>query len=158
VISQLYALAVGATTAGCYVFRDRADFRTGVALLVNWCATMAIYASGPMETVWAPLIVLDGLTAWVVLRQPARLVQGIIGGLLLGQVVFHVAFGWVGTSESFDAYRLAINLAGWAQVGTLFGSAFYDGGRKMGLWLGWPRDRAGAPAAGVARLDERGGP
>ena len=157
-ISQIYAFVVAGATMACFAFRGSADFRSGVALLVNWVVTIAVYEASPMETVWAPLIVLDGLTAYVILRQPARLVQGVIGGLLLGQLVFHVAFGWVGTSESFGAYRLAINLAGWLQVAALLMGATYDGGRKIAFYFGWPAADTRLASDGVSRFDKQAGP
>jgi hypothetical protein len=149
-----YPVSLAALIAFLLAMRDSFDLRTAVALFLNWVAGLVVLAVTPVEQAWAPFIVVDALTAYVILRQPAHMQQAIVGGLLLSQIVWHAAFGWVGTSYSLHFYLTAVNLAGWLMVATLFGGAAYDGGRKVLLdWRG--ASGAGAPSAhgdrGVAK-------
>lgn len=106
--------------------------RTAWALIANClCALVAIWIWG--ATPWRALFVIDAVTAYVVLRHPARMAQAAIGGMLACQVLAHLSFGWVGLSAGANYYLVSLNLIGWLQVATLSGGAIYGGGRKAYL-------------------------
>ena len=131
--------------------------RTALVLGLNWVACMiAIWLVG--ATPWLWLLAIDMATAYAILHPPAGRVQAVIGALLISQVLWHWAFGYVGNVHSSMLYLTALNLGGWLQVGTLLGGATYDKGRR--LVAAWRCRRSGSVAAAHVRagVAERGQP
>jgi len=128
--------------------------RTAWALIINClCALVAIWIWG--ATPWRALFVIDAVTAFVVLRNPARMAQAAIGGMLACQVLLHLSFGWVGLSTGAADYLVTLNLIGWLQAATLLGGAVC-GGRKIRVGNRWRFNR-GQAAENVASRVEGGG-
>lgn len=156
--AQLYGLSLAGVGAWLLLADDERDLRTAVALLLNWlAAVVAIELSGSAAP-WGWFIVIDGLTAWVVTRQPAGKAQAIIGTLLVNQIMAHMLFGWEANPAGQEFYLRYLNLAGWAQVATLFWGATHDSGRKiLGHWRRPGADLVADPPGGGG-LEKRRGP
>jgi hypothetical protein len=132
-----YPVSLAFLVAVLMAIRDNTDLRTAVSLFVNWVAGVLVLSIVPHGQAWPAFIVIDALTAAVILMPPAHMQQAIVGGLLLSQIVLHIAFGLGGGPLSVSYYYTTVNLAGWLQVASLIGGAAYDGGRKILLdWRG----------------------
>lgn len=146
-IEALYPLALLGLFLLLLAMGESRDARTGGLLLVNWAACMVAFTGG--QAPWAALIVIDGLTAWAILRPPAGVVQAVVAALLLNQILWHCAYGWVGHPAAQHFWLTGLNLAGWLQVATLLGGATHDAGRKIRSHPWRPADR-GPPSSGRA--------
>jgi FtsH-binding integral membrane protein len=66
--------------------------RVATALLANWCAHMLHWSlTGDASPYWFSILV-DMLTAVIILRRPAGKIQALVGWTLLVQITFHVAY------------------------------------------------------------------
>lgn len=127
--------------------------RTAILLFGNWMACIAALWVLGSATPWAAWLVIDATTLLLVVKPPAGKVQAIIGGLLLGQVMWHGAFGYVDNAGAARVYITALNAGGWVQVGTLFIGAGFDQGRRLVAAWGSGLFRRSRAADDMARMD-----
>lgn len=89
------------------------------AMVRTWAALMVNSLLAGLFPVVAAFIVIDGLSAAVVLRRPMGLAQRAIGLLFAGMVLTHVGF-LLSPQASGLLHWQANMLIGWLQFGCLF--------------------------------------
>ncbi len=116
------------------ITEGRFMIRTVLALLANWLAHMAYFAVSADPTPYLFSIVVDLMTAVVILSRPAGRMQATIGWTLLAQLFIH--FGYllhllVGGYAVEAEYRYW-SWIDWIALGQLFllGAWFTDGMAK----------------------------
>ena len=153
-----YPIALGLVALVVARGDDERMQRTALVLGLNWAACIFVFWLTGIAAPWGWLLVIDIATAYAILHPPAGRVQALIGGLLISQVLWHAAFGYVGNIQSAEVYIAALNIGGFVQVGILLGGATYDKGR--GILAVWRGRSCGAPSAQAvgASMAERGQP
>lgn len=66
--------------------------RTALVLLCNWIAGTAFVLATGIHDPWLLSIVLDGLSAFIILYQPAGRMQSVIGCTFIAQVMLHAVY------------------------------------------------------------------
>jgi len=82
-------------------FKDSPMLRAALAILVNWILCTGLVYLSHNYTPWIGWLIIDTVTAWVVMWHPAGKAQSLIGALYIVQIGFHCAFGidgFTGTS------------------------------------------------------------
>lgn len=69
-----------------------AVLRCTLAVAANWIVGMLVSHAGWVDA-WPVNIVIDVLTAWVILRNPAGRWQSILGVSFCAQIAMHVGYG-----------------------------------------------------------------
>lgn len=107
----------------------RAMFRTSAALFLNWLAQVVYYLVTKQSAPWAYFLLIDTLTAIVVLVRPAGKMQAIIGLTLVAQIAWHAAYGLFVLLHGYSwaAHFRYWEVLWWVAAGQLF---------LMGGWAG----------------------
>ena len=121
-------LAVTTLCAGVAWHRgDKVLRRSAAAMALNLGLTFAASLFVPWQHVWLAWLGIDGLTAYIILKQPAGKVQATLGFLYLVQCTFHVAFYLNGSPvEALGLYQDMLTGVLGGQVLTLIGGTFHD--------------------------------
>ena len=127
--------------------------RTAVALVANWALVMTGQVITGAYAPWGWFLILDLATAFVVVWHPAGRPQALIGGVLVLQVLVHLAFGAApGHGDNVRAYLDIIGAGGWLCIASLAWGALHGPGKRL-VAAGAGRRVEGAVAshrAGVA--------
>lgn len=153
-----YAVALGLTAWAVQRGDDGRLKRTAWALAGGCVASIGAQLVTGKPDPWLAFLLIDAATAWVVLHRPAGRVQALIGGLLIGQVLWHAAYGYVGNIQGQHVYLAALNTGGFIQVAILFGGATYDKGRGLLAARRDRVDRQQIASHGNASVETRGKP
>jgi hypothetical protein len=76
--------------------------RTSLAIFLNWCATTAFATLTGAYDAWWFFIIVDTISAAVILHQPAARVQALIGCTFMGQILLHVVYAF--SNHNVGAY------------------------------------------------------
>ena len=112
---------------GAWKRRDFVLKRSAAAMALNLglATTAAVFV--PWQHLWLAWLGIDGLTAYIILKQPAGKVQATLGFLYLVQCMFHVAFYLNGSPvEALGLYQDMLTGVLGGQVLTLIGGTFHD--------------------------------
>lgn len=133
---MIYAVVWGLVTAITVLFVHRSGSpglrRTGWAMIGNMLLVwLAVWSIGK-DTPWQAFIVVDFVTAMIILRNPSGRSQAYIGAIYALQIIVHVAFGFGGAS-AFGArqYLDLLAFGGGCQLLILATGAIHGRGRKV---------------------------
>lgn len=122
--------------------------RTAIVLAGNWAVNTAYcLAVGVMDPWWWFLIV-DAVSARIVLYQPAGKAQAMIGCAYMAQIIMHVVYAVSDQAIAADPYWQVL-------IGLAFVQLFILGGWHIGRrWIPARLRRGGRPAVAVAPRGE----
>lgn len=125
-VSLAFALVLLATAVS--LRHNPPLLRTAVAMLANLALVWLWALVTRIGDSWWFFLAIDGLTARVVLRQPAGRVQAVIGFLFVMQCVLHVRYG-IGLRNEATAsvYLDTLTAIGWGQLVALIWGATRHG-------------------------------
>lgn len=89
--------------------------RTAAAMLANLALVWLWALVSGIDDAWWFFLGIDGLTARVVLRQPAARSQAVIGFFFVLQCIMHVRYGGFG-GASASVYLDTLTAIGWGQL------------------------------------------
>jgi hypothetical protein len=156
-VTQAGAFAIAVIAAICIarLYGPPSLCRTAWALAGNMLAIWAAqYASGSY-TPWQAFLIIDVITAYIVLAHPAGRTQALIGAIYVAQIIAHVAFGAAKAASCGGLYMDLLAFGGVCQLLILATGAI--NGRR-GKVAGARDDGmvpARAVAADLARVEKR---
>jgi hypothetical protein len=115
--------------------------RTAIALALNWLVNTAFVLSTKIYDPWLFYIIIDSISAWIILYQPAGRIQSVIGWTLIAQVVMHSVYGiskFLHPDISATRYWQVLTIIGFVQLMILGGWA---GGYWCRVGYRWIRSR-----------------
>lgn len=114
-VSLAFALALLVTAVS--VRHNPPLLRTAVAMLANLALVWLWALVSGIDDAWWFFLAIDGLTARVVLRQPAARAQAAIGFLYVLQCILHVRYA-IGVQDDATAsvYLDTLTAIGWGQL------------------------------------------
>ena len=129
--------------------------RTGIALGANWLLVMSAQIFTESYAPWQFFIVLDAVTAFVVLQHPASRAQAAIGSIYVLQIILHVAFGAGGPNHDVRFYLAVLTFGGACQLLILATGAIHGRGRKMAIIGSRGGNHSRAASADISGMDTR---
>jgi hypothetical protein len=130
--------------------------RTGWAMLANFVAVWVITTATGNASPWLAFLVLDAVTARVVLAHPAARAQCFIGCIYVAQIIMHFAFGVADSKEHQIDYLNVLAFGGVCQLLILMMGAYKHGrGRKVASLRGGGGNSCVVAAPDLSRMDER---
>ncbi len=106
--------------------------RTSLAILLNWIAQTVFAETTGIYDAWWFFIVIDAITAAVIIRQPAAKVQALIACVFMGQILLHVVYAFSNHSVGAYPYWQLLTVMAFLQL-LLLGGWTIDRGRRH-LW------------------------
>ena len=114
-VSLAFALALLVTAVS--VRHNPPLIRTAAAMLANLALVWLWALVSGIDDAWWFFLAIDGLTARVVLRQPAARAQAVIGFLFVLQCIMHVRYGiCVQDEAAASVYLDTLTALGWGQL------------------------------------------
>ncbi len=80
---------------------SNAMFRVALALLGNWAAQLAYWAISGDSTPWLFNMLIDTLTATVILLRPSGKMQAALGVTFVFEIACHTAYAWLNLRHGF---------------------------------------------------------
>jgi len=153
-IHQYYLIAAVLTICPLAIFfGEGALRRCGIAIAVNWCLAMAFVLGTGVFDPWLWFIAIDFAAAFIILWQPARFAQLVLGCLYVIQIAMHGAYGFAQNSAAANTYLSRLDMVLVAQLLILGGWAvghIYKGFRVHHGRVGYP-SAAPSHREGVAK-------
>lgn len=154
-LQALYLLALVAAGLWAAFKADEPMTRTFAVILANWLVVQTIVGATGDTTPLKAMIVVDFITAVVILLPRITTPQMFIGEVFFFQIGLTTGMLLTGKPESaIDGFVIAINAAGWLQIALMLIGTHYGTGKRRwvaGSNRGYGRGAAGHAGAGVAQ-------
>lgn len=151
----VFAIATAAVICITKRYGTPSLYRTAWAMAGNMVAVWAAQFVSGSYTPWLAFIIVDVITAYIVLAHPATRTQALIGAVYVAQIIAHIAFGAAQSKNCGSVYLDLLAFGGVCQLLILATGAINGRrGRMVDAWRGGvvpARDTA----ADMARMDDR---
>lgn len=151
----VFAIATAAIICITKLYGTPSLCRTAWAMAGNMVAVWGAQFMSGSYTPWLMFLIIDVITAYIVLAHPATRIQALVGAIYVAQIIAHIAFGAAQAKGCETLYLDLLAFGGVCQLlilatGTVNGRR----GKVVGAWHSGVVP-AGDTAADLARVEKR---